>query len=292
MEHADGFPRLVFLGRLAVVTYCVALKVGAGMVFASDSRTNAGFDQISTFRKMVVYERPGDRFMVLLSSGNLSISQSVREKLQVEHYTGENQAETTIWNATSMFDAARVLSQAMRHVYDQDGPSLRAAGIDYGCTLIFGGQIRGETMRLFLVYSTGNFIEATPETCYFQIGEAKYGKPVLDRMLTPSTPIAHATKCVLVSIDSTLKSNLSVGLPIDLVVYQADALESSEMVCIDEANPYFSMIRDSWALRLREAFESIDDPNWGPQEARYPLQVKSGRYEVLRKIHNPDEKII
>ena len=203
------------------MTYCVALKVGAGMVFASDSRTNAGFDQISTFRKMVVYERPDDRFMVLLSSGNLSISQSVREILQVERVQAEAPRPTTIWNATSMFDAARVLGQAVRHVYDLDGPSLRAAGIDYGCTLIFGGQIAGEAMRLFLVYSTGNFIEATAETCYFQIGESKYGKPVLDRMLVPSTPLADAAKCALVSIDSTLKSNLSVGLPIDLVVYQA-----------------------------------------------------------------------
>ena len=263
------------------MTYCVSLKVDAGMVFASDSRTNAGFDQISTFRKMVVYERPGDRFMVLLSSGNLSISQSVREILQVERVHGESAEPTTIWNATSMFDA-----------YDVDGPALRAAGIDYGSTLIFGGQIRGEAMRLFLVYSTGNFIEATPETCYFQIGEAKYGKPVLDRMLLPSTPLAQAAKCALVSIDSTLKSNLSVGLPIDLVVYKADALRSDDIVCIDEANPYFRMIRDSWGQRLQEAFDSIDDPNWEASPVKHPLRVRSDRYDVLRKIGNPDEKMV
>jgi putative proteasome-type protease len=242
----------------------VGLKVSAGMVFASDSRTNAGFDQISTFRKMVVYERPGDRFMVLLSSGNLSITQSVRETLQVELMKGDTGSETTIWSATSMFDAARVLGHALRRVYEVDGPALRSAGIDYGCTLIFGGQIRGEAMRLFLVYSTGNFIEATAETCYFQIGEAKYGKPVLDRMLVPSTPLAEATKCALVSIDSTLKSNVSVGLPIDLVVYKADSLESNAIVCIDESNPYFSMVRDAWGQRLRQAFASIDDPEWDP----------------------------
>ena len=274
------------------MTYCVALKVGAGMVFASDSRTNAGFDQISTFRKMVVYERPGDRFMVLLSSGNLSISQSVREILQVERVPGPGADATTIWNATSMFDAARVLGQAVRHVYDLDGPSLRAAGIDYGCTLIFGGQIAGEAMRLFLVYSTGNFIEATAETCYFQIGESKYGKPVLDRMLVPSTPLADAAKCALVSIDSTLKSNLSVGLPIDLVVYREGALHSDDMVCIDEDNPYFSMIRESWGQRLREAFESIDNPSWDAGAARYPLEVPSRRYDVLTKITGPGEKMI
>jgi putative proteasome-type protease len=274
------------------MTYCVSLKVSAGMVFASDSRTNAGFDQISTFRKMVVYERPGDRFMVLLSSGNLSISQSVREILQLERLRGDGREPTTIWNATSMFDAARVLWHAVRHVYDEDGPALRAAGIDYGCTLIFGGQIKGEAMRLFLVYSTGNFIEATPETCYFQIGEAKYGKPVLDRMLVPGTPLSVAAKCALVSIDSTLKSNVSVGLPIDLVVYKADALRSDDIVCIDEANPYFSMIRDSWGRRLNEAFVSIEDPNWDAKEVPHPLRVRSERYDVLRKIGSPEEKIV
>ncbi len=274
------------------MTYCVALKVEAGMVFASDSRTNAGFDQISTFRKMVVYERPGDRLMVLLSSGNLSITQSVREILQIERLLGDGHEPTTIWNASSMFDAARVLGRAVRHVSEEEAPALRAGGIDFSCTFIFGGQIKGEAMRLFLVYSTGNFIEATAETCYFQIGEAKYGKPVLDRMLVPSTPLAEATKCALVSIDSTLKSNLSVGLPIDLLVYEAGALRSDRITCIDEANPYFSMIRDSWGQRLRGAFEGVDDPNWEATGARYPLRVRSGRYEVLRKITNPNEKLV
>jgi putative proteasome-type protease len=278
----------------SVVTYCVGLKVEAGMVFASDSRTNAGFDQISTFRKMVVYEQPGDRFMVLLSSGNLSISQSVRELLQVERLstTGPETTATTIWNTTSMFEAARILGQTVRHVYDVDGPALRSAGIDAGSTLIFGGQVQGEAMRLFLVYSTGNFIEATAETCYFQIGEAKYGKPVLDRMLAPSTPLAEAAKCTLVSIDSTLKSNISVGLPIDLVVYEAGALTCNQMICIDEANPYFAMIRESWGQRLRDAFEGIDNPVWGPSDARHPLSVRSERYDVLRKIQHPGEKIV
>lgn len=270
------------------MTYCVALQVKAGMVFASDSRTNAGIDQISTFRKMAVYEQPGDRFMVLLSAGNLSITQSVREILRVEQLARGSPEPTTIWDAASMFDAARVLGRTVRQVIEQDGPALRAAGVDAGCTLIFGGQIKGEAMRLFLVYSTGNFIEATPETCYFQIGEAKYGKPVLDRLLVPSTPLAEATKCALVSIDSTLKSNLSVGLPIDLVVYAADALRSDELVCIDEANPYFSMIRDSWGQRLGEAFAGIGDPDWNAAEPKHPLRVRSERYEVLRKIQSPD----
>jgi putative proteasome-type protease len=274
------------------VTYCVGVKVAAGLVFASDSRTNAGFDQVSTFRKMVVYERPDDRFMVLLSSGNLSITQSVREVLQVERMKGDGPEPITIWSATSMFDAARILGQTVRHVYDVDGPALRAAGIDFGCTFIFGGQIRGEAMRLFLVYSTGNFIEATAETCYFQIGEAKYGKPVLDRMLAPSTPLPEATKGVLVSIDSTLKSNLSVGLPIDLVVYGAGALHTDTMVCIEEGNPYFTMIRESWGKGLRDAFDTIGDPDWAASEVPFPLRARAQRYEVLRKIANPNEKIV
>ena len=273
------------------MTYCVGLKVAAGMVFASDSRTNAGFDQISSFRKMIVYERPGDRFMVMLSAGNLSVSQTIRETLQIERLSDDPEA-MNIWNAKSMFDAARILGHTVRRVNDQDGPALRNAGIDFSCTLIFGGQIRGEAMRLFLVYSAGNFIEATPETCYFQIGEAKYGKPVLDRMLVPGTPLGAATKCALVSIDSTIKSNVSVGLPIDLVVYRAGALQSDEMVCIDENNPYFAMIRGSWGERLRQAFESIDNPSWDSDDVRHPIRVPSDRYEVLRKIHNPDEKII
>ena len=272
------------------MTYCVSLKVDAGMVFASDSRTNAGFDQISTFRKMMVYEQPGDRLMVLLSSGNLSISQSVRELLEKEQLSFAGAPAVSIWNAKSLFDAARLLGSTLRKVYDQDGPALRAANIDASCTLIFGGQIKGEGMRLFLVYSTGNFIEATPETCYFQIGESKYGKPVLDRMLVPSTPLPQATKCALVSIDSTLKSNVSVGLPIDLLVYEADSLRCDELACIDDTNPYFAMVREAWARGVQSAFDAIDNPDWKSPVVPSPLRVRSPRYDVLRKITPADTK--
>jgi len=275
------------------MTYCVGIKLDAGLVFLSDSRTNAGLDQISTFRKMIVYEKPGDRFMVMLSAGNLSISQSVREILQVEKIDNGDEPPVTIWNATSMFDAVRVLGSAVRRVYDQDGPSLKAAGVDFNASMIFGGQIKGEAMRLFLVYSAGNFIEATRETCYFQAGESKYGKPVLDRMISPTTPLDEASKCALVSMDSTLKSNLSVGLPLDLLVYQNDALKCDQAVCIDEQNPYFQMIRGTWGHKLREVFESLEDPQWtGDAAATNPLCVESTRYEPLRKITHPGEKIV
>ena len=273
------------------MTYCIGIKLDAGLVFVSDSRTNAGLDQISTFRKVIVYERPDDRFMVLLSSGNLSIAQSVREILQIESIRADNGEPITIWNATSMFDAARVLGNAMRRVYDHDGAAMRQAGFDFNAMMIFGGQIRGEAMRLFMVYSAGNFIEATRETCFFQLGESKYGKPVLDRMLTPQTPLDEAAKCALVSVDSTLKSNLSVGLPIDLVVYREGALKSDDIVCIDEQNPYFSMIRGTWGRRLREVFEGIEDPQWGGGQSSYPLRVETERYQPLRKITNPGEKL-
>ena len=275
------------------MTYCVAVKLDAGLVFLSDSRTNAGLDQIGTFRKMMIYERPGDRFMVMLSAGNLSISQQVREILQGEELQDGDGPPITIWNAPSMFDAARVLGAAVRRVFDQDGASLKKSGLDFNASMIFGGQVKGEAMRLFLVYSAGNFIEATRETCFFQIGESKYGKPVLDRMMRPSTPLDEAAKCALVSMDSTLKSNLSVGLPLDLAIYEADRFESAQIVCIDERNPYFQMIRSSWGEKLRQAFESIDDPQWdADRSAAAPLCVPSARYETMKKITTPDEKLV
>lgn len=274
------------------MTYCVGIKLDAGLVFLSDSRTNAGIDQISTFRKMMIYEQTGERFMVLLSAGNLGISQSVREILQVHKLDrGAHEAPLTIWNAESMFDAARVLGAAVRRVYEEDGPSLKAAGVEFNVSMIFGGQIKGEAMRLFQVYSAGNFIEATRETCFFQIGESKYGRPVLDRMLKPTTRLNTAAKCALVSMDSTLKSNLSVGVPLDLLVYRQGQLESNEYTCIDEDNPYFEMIRTTWGQRLREVFLSIDDP-LGDTDTAHPLIVDSERYERMRKITHPGERII
>ncbi|VWX62177.1 conserved hypothetical protein [Burkholderiales bacterium 8X] len=291
------------------MTYCVGIKLNAGLVFLSDSRTNAGVDHISTFRKMIVYEQPGDRFMVLLSAGNLSISQSVREILQIEQLrehrdprnlrdgrdAAEDEPESppiTIWNAKSMFDAARVLGSAVRHVYDRDADALKQAGLDFNVSFIFGGQVKGEGMRLFLVYSAGNFIEATTETPYFQVGESKYGKPVLDRVLTPDTPLSEAAKCALVSMDSTMKSNLSVGLPLDLVVYEANKLETDKVVCIDAENPYYRMMHSSWGQKLREVFDSIDDPVWDDTFAEHPLKMPARRHSALRKISTPEEKLI
>jgi putative proteasome-type protease len=240
------------------MTYCVGMRLDAGLVFLSDSRTNAGVDQVGTFRKMSVFENSGDRMMVLMTAGNLSISQSIRELLS-EHVCTDGQS---IWTASNMYEAARILGDAVRTVYHRDAKALGEFGIDFNVSIIFGGQIKGERCRLFQIYSAGNFIESHDENTYFQVGEAKYGKPILDRVVTPATPLDEAAKCALISMDSTLRSNISVGLPLDLLVYETDSLAVTRFVTIDEKNQYFQMIRNTWGRQLKSVFEAIDDPVW------------------------------
>ncbi|MCA3215835.1 MAG: proteasome-type protease [Burkholderiales bacterium] len=234
------------------------MKLDRGMVFLSDSRTNAGVDQISTFRKMTVFEHPGERLMVLLSAGNLAITQAVRQV--VTERTGPT--DHSVWNAKTLFDAVRIVGEAVREIHERDAAALKQAGIDFTCHFIFGGQIRGERMRLFQVYAAGNFIEATPENPYFQIGEAKYGKPIIDRVVTPATALDEAAKCALISMDSTLRSNISVALPLDLLVYEEGALQVTKFVQIDPHNQYMQMIRNTWGARLKQVFQEIPDPTW------------------------------
>lgn len=268
------------LGSLTIMTYCVAMRLHAGLVFLSDSRTNAGVDQVGTFRKMTVFENPGDRMMVLMTSGNLSISQSIRQI--ISERTAAN--GKNIWNATSLHEAAQVVGDAVRTVYQRDAKSLREFGIDFNVSLIFGGQIKGERCRLFQIYSAGNFIEAHDETTYFQIGEAKYGKPIIDRVITPATPLDEAAKCALISMDSTLRSNISVGLPLDMLIYEDDKLAVTRFVTIDEKNPYFQMIRNTWGQQLKRVFESIADPVWNaaPDASAHALSVTTIQSQPLR----------
>ena len=240
------------------MTYCVAMRLNAGLVFLADSRTNAGVDQISTFRKMTVFEHPGERLLVLLSAGNLAITQAVRQIV----CEGIGPHDDSVWNARTMFEAVRVVGEAVREVRARDAAALKDAGIEFNCNFIFGGQIKGEEPRLFHVYAAGNFIEATPENPYFQIGESKYGKPIIDRVVTPSTGLDEAAKCALISMDSTLRSNISVGLPLDLLVYETDALRVTRFVQVDHANQYMQMIRDTWGMRLKQVFQEIPDPAW------------------------------
>ncbi len=240
------------------MTYCVGLCLKDGLVFLSDTRTNAGVDQIGTFRKMTLFQKDKDRFFTLMSAGNLAITQAVKEiLLQGQLFNGKN-----LWNVDNTHDAAVVIGDAIKQVYERDHKALDKAGIDFNCNLIFGGQVKGERPRLFNIYSAGNFIEATPETCYFQIGESKYGKPILDRVVNFSTPLNLATKCALISMDSTLNSNISVGLPLDLLVYEKNTFKASKLVTLDESNPYFQMIHRLWGEKLRSAFNSIAEPSW------------------------------
>ena len=242
------------------MTYCVAMSLDAGMIFASDSRTNAGVDQIARFSKMRVFSRDGDRVVVALSSGNLSLTQNALSMVEQRGRAGDGAMH--LWNATSMFDIARLIGDALREVKTRDGPYLQQNNIDSHANFIVGGQVRGEPHRLFEVYSEGNFIEATPDTCYFQIGESKYGKPVIDRVVKRSTGLLEATKCTIVSFDSTMRSNISVGLPIDLVVYESDALRIKIQRRIEESDPYFQMIHTQWGEGLRRVFAQLPNPEW------------------------------
>jgi putative proteasome-type protease len=242
------------------MTYCVALRLDSGMIFASDSRTNAGVDHIATFCKMRVYEKAGDRVIVLLSSGNLAITQGVINIL--DRHQKAPQGEDTIWSVSSMFDVAALAGDALREMQQRDGKMLMQSGIEPSANIIVGGQIAGEDERLFHIYSQGNFIEASDETPYFQLGEAKYGKPILDRVLTPGTPQKEAAKCVLISFDSTIKSNISVGLPIDMLWYPKDSLRVGVQQRIREGDPYFSMLRQRWGGGLRRVFGELPDPDW------------------------------
>ncbi len=255
--------------HIFTMTYCIAVKLNTGMVFLSDSRTNAGVDAISTFRKMSIFERANERTIVMMTAGNLAISQAVRSQLV---------QDGAIWHVPNMFDAARLVGDAIRRIYETDAENLKQFNIEFNVSIILGGQIHGEGMRLFMIYAAGNFIEATDENCFFQIGEAKYGKPILDRVIGPDTPIEEATKCALISMDSTLKSNISVGMPLDLFEYNKDALKVEKFVHINDENPYFSMIRDTWGERLREVFSEIQDPFWH-KDPRNVFEIsQQGRY--------------
>lgn len=265
------------------MTYCVGLCLKDGLVFLSDTRTNAGVDQIGTFRKMSIFQKDHDRFFAVMSSGNLAITQSVKEiLLQGQLFKGKN-----LWTANNSYEAAVVVGDAIKQVYERDHLALEKAGLEFNCNMIFGGQVKGESPRLFNIYSAGNFIEATPETCYFQIGESKYGKPILDRVLNFTTPLNLATKCALISMDSTLKSNISVGLPLDMLVYEKNSLKASKLVTLDDANPYFAMIHQSWGEKLREAFNSIAEPSWSGAHKSSDISVPAKKMGAVPINHPP-----
>jgi putative proteasome-type protease len=241
------------------MTYCIGIMLDTGLVLASDSRTHAGVDNIASFCKMTVFERAADRVIVLLSSGNLAGTQAV---ISVLKQRNESRDENNLWGAKTLFDAAILVSNAMRDINQRDGQHLAASSISFNASFILGGQIKGEQPRLFRIYTQGNFIEASAETPYFQTGETKYGKPIIDRVITRSTTLNNAAKSVLVSFDSTMSSNLSVGMPIDLLCYQRDSLAVQMRRRFDVGDTYFSTLGKQWTEGTREVFDRLPNLDW------------------------------
>ncbi len=242
------------------MTYCIGVMLDKGMIFASDSRTNAGMDNIAKFCKMTVFERRDDRVIVMLSSGNLAGTQAVIGVLNQRCAAGES--VPNLWNARTMFDVAMLVADAMRDVDERDGEYLEKNDIGFNASFILGGQIHGEHQRLFRIYAEGNFIEAGEDTTYFQTGETKYGKPIVDRVITRQTDIADAAKCVLVSFDSTMRSNLSVGMPIDLLCYERDNFEVQKRRRFIDGDAYFTSLSNEWGEGTRQVFRQLPELRW------------------------------
>ncbi len=242
------------------MTYCVGLLLKDGLVMICDTRTNAGVDNVASFRKLHVIEEPGERVLALASSGNLSVTQSVVSLLTeglTDPVTGEVE---TLARAPSMFKAAQLVGRAVREIYRIDGSGLQQHGGHFDVSLLLGGQIKGRRLRLFMIYAAGNFIEATPDTPFLQIGEHKYGKPILDRAIRNNTDLYDALKIGLISVDSTMRSNLAVGLPLDLLVLRRDALQTELTYRIESGDSYFEDLRQRWSEALRATQQAIPRP--------------------------------
>ncbi|MFO1104866.1 MAG: peptidase [Amaricoccus sp.] len=239
------------------MTYCVGLLLDAGIVMLSDTRTNAGFDNIAIYRKMFVFEEPGDRVVTILTAGSLSITQNVIARLRHEIAKPEASAETSIMLAENMLGVAEIIGQTLLEVSVSIGEKLSRMDQSASASMLVGGQRRGGRMRLFLIYPEGNFIEATEDTPYLQIGEHKYGKPILDRVVSRDTSLEEGRKVVLLSMDSTLRSNLSVGMPLDLMTIRCDAFRVQSRERIEAGDPTFTAMSEAWSRVLREGFANM-----------------------------------
>lgn len=240
------------------MTYCVGLKINRGLVFMSDTRTNAGIDSISTFRKMKVWEEPGERVIVLMSAGNLATTQAVVSLLD-ERTKAVAERAPTLLETPSMYQTACLVGNTVKEVIAQSAQAGQRADSSFNASFILGGQIRGSEPRLFMIYPEGNFIECSEDTPFFQIGETKYGKPIIVRAYDPAMSLAETVKLLMVSFDSTLKSNLSVGLPLDLLFYEKDSLKVGLNKRIGADDPYYRTISDGWSNALKVAFQSLPD---------------------------------
>lgn len=246
------------------MTYCLGILAKAGLVLAADSRTNAGVDYISSYRKLFDFSLPGDRVILLCTSGNLSVTQGVVHTLRQDLKGNQT---PNLHSLPTLYDVARYVGQQIRAMQEVDRSWLDRDGIDFQCSFLVGGQIMGEAPSLFLVYSQGNCIQATPETPFLQIGETKYGKPILDRTIRFDTPLDDVAKCALLSLDSTMRSNLSVGPPINLVMYAADSFKVNHRAQFQAGDPYLIKMRKHWEVSLREASTSMPDIVWAEDQA-------------------------
>ena len=240
------------------MTYCAALKMNDHLIFMSDTRTNAGVDNISKFRKMFTWSVPGERVITLMTAGNLATTQAVVSLLD-ERSKAPEERDPSILQAPTMFQAARLIADTLNEVVHERAEEGQDAEAAFRATLIMGGQIKGMEPRLFLIYPEGNFIEASAETPFFQIGETKYGRPIILRAFDPSMTVEQALRLLCVSFDSTLRANLSVGMPLDVHIYEANTLEEGAKFRIDEANPAFSAISKGWGDALKDALEGLPE---------------------------------
>lgn len=238
------------------MTYCVGLMLNRGLVFMSDTRTNAGLDNVSTFRKMTLWENPGHSVITMMSAGNLATTQAVVSLLQ-ERVKSPEERTPALLDISSLFQSVRLIAETLREVIEQHTEGGLQAESPFHATLLVGGQVKGSVPRLFLVYPEGNFIEATPDTPFFQIGETKYGRPILIRGFDPAMSFEDAMKLLLVSFDSTLKANLSVGAPFDYHFYSTDSLTLGRCGRIAPDDPYFTSVSEHWGEKLKDALDSL-----------------------------------
>lgn len=248
------------------MTYCVGIKLAAGLVMGSDSRTHASTDNFATFCKMSVFEQAAERVLILLSSGSLAGTQAVITLLRQRAAA----APPHVFSATTMFDVATLVADAMRDVDRRDSPYVHGRVGAFNGSFILGGQILGDDMRLFRIYAEGNFIEASEDTPFFQTGEAKYGKPIIDRVIQRTTSLEDATKCVLISFDSTMRSNMSVGPPIDVACYERDSLKLRMRRRLAPDDAEFAGMRDQWGAGALRVFRELPELNWDAAGAVAP----------------------
>lgn len=240
------------------MTYCAALKMDERLIFMSDTRTNAGVDNISKFRKMFTWSVPGERVITLMTAGNLATTQAVVSLLD-ERSKAPEERDPTLLQVPTLFQVARLIGETLAEVVSSHAEEGQKAEASFGATLIMGGQIAGMEPRLFMIYAEGNFVEAGEETPFFQIGETKYGRPIILRAFDPAMSVEQALRLLCVSFDSTLRANLSVGMPLDVHVYEGDSLVEGPQFRIDENNEAFRGISQGWSEALKDALEGLPE---------------------------------